>query len=78
MRITDFGIFVEIEGGVEGLIYSSEIVQPAEGQEPIKEGDEIRSRIIRIDLEEKKIGLSMKLIDTVKDSSLNGTKRTDE
>jgi len=78
LRITDFGIFIEIEGGVEGLIYSSEIIQPSEGQEPIKEADEIRSRIIRIDLEERKIGLSMKHINPVKDPSLSGTKRTDE
>lgn len=80
LRITDFGIFIEIEGGVEGLIYSSEIVQLAEGedQEPIKEGDEIKAKIIRIDLEEKKIGLSMKHLSPVRDSSLNGIKRTDE
>lgn len=80
LRITDFGIFIEIEGGVEGLIYSSEIVHPAEGedQEPIKEEDEIKAKIIRIDLEEKKIGLSMKHLSPVRDSSLNGIKRTDE
>jgi small subunit ribosomal protein S1 len=57
LKITDFGIFLEMEGGVEGLIYSSEIIQPAE---PIKEGDDIVARIIRIDTEERKIGLSMK------------------
>ncbi|MDH4230620.1 MAG: 30S ribosomal protein S1 [Nitrospirota bacterium] len=60
LRISDFGIFIEMEGGVEGLIYSSEIIPPSEGEEPIKEGDEIRARIIRVDLEERKIGLSMK------------------
>ncbi len=57
LRITDFGIFVELEGEVEGLIYSSEIVKT---DETIKEGDEIWTRIIKIDLEERKIGLSMK------------------
>ena len=57
--MTDFGIFLEMEGGVEGLIYTSEIVQPAEGS-PLKEGEEITARIIRIDTEERKIGLSMK------------------
>lgn len=57
LRITDFGIFVELEGEVEGLIYSSEIVKT---DETIKEGDEIWVRIIKIDLEERKIGLSMK------------------
>jgi small subunit ribosomal protein S1 len=61
LRITDFGIFIEMEGGVEGLIYSSEIVEPSgEEAEPIKTGDQIPARIIRIDLEERKIGLSMK------------------
>lgn len=62
MRITDFGIFVELEGGVEGLIYSSEIIKPTSEkiEDVIKEGDDIWVRIIKIDTEERKIGLSMK------------------
>lgn len=60
LRITDFGIFTELEGGIEGLIYSSEIVQPDQDGTEIKEGDEILTRIIKIDLNERKIGLSMK------------------
>jgi small subunit ribosomal protein S1 len=59
LRITDFGIFIELEGGLEGLVYSSEVVQPSM-EEPLKEGDFIPARIIKIDLEERKIGLSMK------------------
>ena len=55
--MTDFGVFVEIEGEVEGLIYSSEVVKT---EEPLKEGDMLLARIIKIDLEERKIGLSMK------------------
>jgi small subunit ribosomal protein S1 len=57
LKSTDFGIFVEIEGEVEGLIYSSEVVK---GEESLNEGDEIIARIIKIDAEERKIGLSMK------------------
>ncbi|HWR58918.1 MAG TPA: S1 RNA-binding domain-containing protein, partial [Thermodesulfovibrionales bacterium] len=57
LKFTDFGIFAEIEGEVEGLIYSSEIVKT---EEPLKEGDEIVSRIIKVDVEDRKIGLSMK------------------
>ena len=64
LRITDFGIFVELEGGVEGLIYSSEVVHPSDEEVPAKEGDAIRARIIKIDLEERKIGLSMKNLKT--------------
>lgn len=64
MRITDFGIFVELEGGVEGLVYSSEIVKQTseKAENSLKEGDDIWVRIIKVDLEEKKIGLSMKNI----------------
>lgn len=64
LRITDFGIFVEMDGGVEGLVYSSEVVPQYKEGEPLtlKEGDEIRTRIIKVDLEERKIGLSMKNI----------------
>jgi small subunit ribosomal protein S1 len=57
LKLTDFGVFVEIEGGVEGLIYSTEVVKR---EEPFQEGEEITARIIKIDTEERKIGLSMK------------------
>ncbi len=62
LSITDFGIFVELEGGGEGLIYSSEIVKPSpeKGGDAIKPGDSIPVRIIKIDCDERKIGLSMK------------------
>ncbi|MDP2168377.1 MAG: 30S ribosomal protein S1 [Thermodesulfovibrionales bacterium] len=57
LRLTDFGIFVELDSEVEGLIYSSEII---EAEEPLNEGDEVRARIIKVDCENRKIGLSMK------------------
>ncbi|MEW5744527.1 MAG: 30S ribosomal protein S1 [Nitrospirota bacterium] len=61
LRITDFGIFVELEGGVEGLVYSSEIDTSRE----VKEGDEIMVRIIKVNVEDRKIGLSMKNLKTL-------------
>ncbi len=62
LSLTDFGIFVELEGGGEGLVYSSEIAKPhpENTDEDIKPGDTIAVRIIKIDCEERKIGLSMK------------------
>lgn len=60
LRITDFGIFLELEGSVEGLVYSTEIIHSETEGSEINEGDTILARIIRIDLEERKIGLSMK------------------
>src|SRR5208283_2217205 len=56
LRITDFGIFVELEGGVEGLVYSSEV----DPSKTVQEGDEIKVKIIKVNAEERKIGLSMK------------------
>lgn len=69
LTITDFGIFVELEGGVEGLIYSSEIVKPQSGttEDTIKPGDMTTVRIIKIDCEERKIGLSMKNLKRAED-----------
>lgn len=61
LSVTDFGIFVELEEGVEGLVYSSEV----NASEEIKEGDDIWIRVIKINPEERKIGLSMKNIKTV-------------
>lgn len=69
LRITDFGIFVELEGWVEGLVYSSEIVRPASGsiEDAFKEGDDINVRVIKIDIEERKLGLSMKNLNRIEE-----------
>jgi small subunit ribosomal protein S1 len=53
----DFGLFVELEFGVEGLIPTSEI--PKESSD-VKEGDEVTARIIKMDKGERKIALSIK------------------
>lgn len=58
LRKTEYGWFVELEGEVEGLIYSSEVLEDAENS--LEEGQELIARIIKVDLENKKIGLSMK------------------
>jgi small subunit ribosomal protein S1 len=67
LRITDFGAFVELEGGVEGLIYSSEVVKQSSEkiEEALKEGDEVHIRVIKVDPEERKLGLSMKNIKRI-------------
>lgn len=61
LKKTDFGIFVELNGDAEGLIYSSEI----DNSKEITEGGEIQVRVIKLNLEDKKIGLSMKNIKKV-------------
>jgi small subunit ribosomal protein S1 len=56
LRKSDFGIFTELDNSVEGLIYSSEIDMSRE----LNEGDMIWVRVIKVNVEERKIGLSMK------------------
>ncbi|HKD12879.1 MAG TPA: S1 RNA-binding domain-containing protein, partial [Thermoanaerobaculia bacterium] len=59
-RVADFGVFVQIDGLVEGLMHVSETGLPrgAKPQEHFHEGEPIRARILRVDDAEMKIGLS--------------------
>ena len=61
-KITNFGVFVELEPELEGLLHISEISdQKVENpQDVVKLGDELEVKIIRVDLEDRKIGLSLK------------------
>jgi len=61
-KITDFGVFVEIEGGVEGLVHVSEsgLEPPARLEEKFKVQDTLTMKIIKVDPEERKIALSLR------------------
>jgi small subunit ribosomal protein S1 len=64
-NITDFGVFVELEEGIEGLVHVSEI-----SKEKVKNpagkfnvGDVITSKVMNINSEERRIGLSVKRLE---------------
>ena len=61
-KITNFGVFVELEEGLEGLLHISELSDKKvdNPQEVVKPGEEVNVKILRVDLEERKIGLSLK------------------
>jgi len=61
-KLTNFGVFVELEEGLEGLLHVSELSdQKVEGPESVvKVGDTIECKVLRVDVEERKIGLSKK------------------
>jgi small subunit ribosomal protein S1 len=62
VNVTDFGLFVDIFNGLEGLAHVSEI-ELAAGTRPedfFHVGDWVRCRILRIEEDEKKVGLSMR------------------
>ena len=63
VSLTNYGCFIEIEPGVEGLIHVSEISWTKHIKNPSEEysmGDEIEAKILSIDSEEKKISLGVK------------------
>jgi ribosomal protein S1 len=59
VSITDFGVFVKIEDDLEGLVYSSEIDK--EQASGLKPGDKLKVKVIKVDVEQAKIGLSAKI-----------------
>lgn len=61
-KLTAFGAFARIDGGVEGLIHISELANRPVNHpsEVVKPGDEVTLRIIRIELERRRIGLSLR------------------
>ncbi len=61
-KVLDFGAFVELEKGIEGLIHVSEISDERveDPREVLKPGQEVKAEIITIDNVERKIGLSIK------------------
>jgi len=61
-KITDFGLFVALEEGVEGLVHISEVgVEPPQRVEDVyKIGSEVETKITRVDTTERKIGLTIK------------------
>ena len=61
-KITNFGVFVELEDGLEGLLHISELADKKvdNPQDIVKPGEEVNVKILRVDLEDRKIGLSLK------------------
>src|SRR5437870_7453623 len=61
-KLTNFGVFVELEPGLEGLLHISELSdhKVESPEEVVKVGDEIEVKVLRVDAGERKIGLSRK------------------
>ncbi|MFN0011807.1 MAG: 30S ribosomal protein S1 [Phycisphaerales bacterium] len=61
-KITNFGVFVELENDLEGLLHISELAdhKVENPQDVVKIGDEVDVKILRVDTSDRKIGLSLK------------------
>ena len=61
--ITDFGIFIGLEGGIDGLVHLSDISWHDDGEEAVrnyKKGDEVETAVLSIDSERERISLGIK------------------
>ena len=64
--ITDFGIFIGLEGGIDGLVHLSDISWNAAGEEAVREykkGDEISAVVLAVDAERERISLGVKQME---------------
>jgi small subunit ribosomal protein S1 len=65
VKVTDFGVFVAIAGGIEGLIHTSELGSDKNSRlENFAIGQELQAKVIRIDQGERKVSLSLKAIES--------------
>lgn len=64
--ITDFGIFIGLEGGIDGLVHLSDLSWNVNGDESVrnfKKGDEIEAVVLAVDAERERISLGIKQLD---------------
>ena len=64
-KITNFGVFVGLEDGLEGLLHISELAdhKVENPEDVVKVGQEIEVKVLRVDADERKIGLSRKRVE---------------
>ncbi|TWU45279.1 30S ribosomal protein S1 [Novipirellula aureliae] len=64
-KITNFGVFIGLEDGLEGLLHISELADQKveDPEEVVKVGDDIEVKVLRVDTSERKIGLSLKRVE---------------
>jgi small subunit ribosomal protein S1 len=64
--ITDFGIFIGLPGGIDGLVHLSDLSWSVAGEEAkqnYKKGDEVEAMVLSIDVEKERISLGVKQLD---------------
>jgi len=65
--ITDFGIFIGLDGGIDGLVHLSDISWTVSGEDAVrdfKKGDEVEAVVLAVDAERERISLGVKQVDS--------------
>jgi small subunit ribosomal protein S1 len=73
-KLTNFGVFVELEPGLEGLLHISELAdhKVESPEDVVKVGDEVEVKVLRVDAADRKIGLSRKRLDQPEEEGEEG------
>jgi small subunit ribosomal protein S1 len=64
--ITDFGVFIGLDGGIDGLVHLSDLSWSESGEEAVrrfKKGDEVEAVVLAIDVERERISLGVKQLE---------------
>jgi small subunit ribosomal protein S1 len=76
-KITNFGVFVSLENGLEGLLHISELADHKvdNPEDIVKVGDPIEVKVLRVDADERKIGLSRKRVEWAEEDEAEKAKK---
>jgi small subunit ribosomal protein S1 len=77
-KITNFGVFVGLEDGLEGLLHISELAEHKvdNPEDVVNVGDELEVKVLRVDTEDRKIGLSRRRVDWSEEQEARGMRRS--
>ncbi len=77
-KLTNFGVFVGLEDGLEGLLHISELAdhKVENPEDVVKVGDKIEVKILRVDTDERKIGLSRKRVEWAEEEAKGDGEQT--
>lgn len=77
-KLTNFGVFIELEQGLEGLLHISELSEDKveSPEEIVKVGDELEVKVLRVDSADRKIGLSRKRLHWTKEQEAEAAEET--
>jgi small subunit ribosomal protein S1 len=74
VRLTDFGAFVELAPGIDGLVHVSELAhrQVAHPRDAVQVGDKVNARVLKVDPSKKRISLSIKALEEAPAGAISG------
>ncbi len=76
-KITNFGVFIGLEDGLEGLLHISELAdhKVENPEDVVKVGDKLEVKVLRVDTEDRKIGLSRRRVDWSEEQEAEDAKK---